>query len=155
MKVDAEDDAGDGGAGLFDELEEVLRGAAALHALEDAGAGVLQRHVEVLGDRVVRRDGFQQARGDLVGIGVEEAQPAQAGDDGDGVEQRGEAVGHAEVFAVAGGVLADEGDLADALRERFSASVMTDDMRRERNLPRSCGMMQKAQGWSQPSAILI
>ena len=28
-------------------------------------------------------------------------------------------------------------------------------MRRERNLPRSWGMMQKLQGWSQPSAILI
>ena len=38
---------------------------------------------------------------------------------------------------------------------RFSASEMTDDMRRERNLPRSCGMMQKVQGWSQPSAILM
>ena len=33
---------------------------------------------------------------------------------GEGVEQRGEAVFEAEVFAVAGGVLADEGDFLDA-----------------------------------------
>jgi hypothetical protein len=83
--------------------------------LRTAGAGVLQRDVEVLGDVVVLGDGFEQARGDLVGVGVEEAQPAQAGERGEGVEQRGEAVFEPEVFAVAGGVLADEGDLADAL----------------------------------------
>ena len=79
----ADDDAGDGAAGLLDELEEDVRVAAALHALEDAGAGVLERHVDVLGDGVVLRDGFEQARGDLVGIGVEEAEPAEAGEDGE------------------------------------------------------------------------
>ena len=52
--------------------------------------------------------------GDAVGIGVEEAQPAQAVDAGECVEQRGEAVFQAEVFAVAGGVLADERDLLHA-----------------------------------------
>ena len=35
------------------------------------------------------------------------------------------------------------------------ASATMLDSGRERNLPRSCGMMQKLQGWSQPSAILI
>ena len=49
----ADDDAGDDAAGLLDEVEEDLRVAAALHALEDAGAGVLERDVEVLGDVVV------------------------------------------------------------------------------------------------------
>ena len=63
-------------AGLFDELEEEVGRAAALHALEDAGAGVLEGDVEVFGDVVVARDGLEQARGDLVGVGVEEAQPA-------------------------------------------------------------------------------
>jgi hypothetical protein len=61
--------------------------AAALHALEHCGRGVLQRDVEVFGDVVVAGDGFEQARGDLVGVGVEEAQPAQAGQDGEGVEE--------------------------------------------------------------------
>ena len=114
----ADDDAGDDAAGLLDELEEdVARCRRASCVLSSGGAGVLQRDVEILGDVVVLRHGFEQARGDLVGIGVEEAQPAEAGEAGEGFEQLGEAVGEAEVFAVAGGVLADEGDLADALRD--------------------------------------
>ena len=56
---------------------------------------------------------------DAVGIGVEEAQPAQAFDSGEGVEQGGEAVFEAEIFAVAGGVLADEGDLLDAAGDKL------------------------------------
>ena len=76
---------------------------------------MLEGDVEILGDVVVARHGLEQVRRDLVWVGVEEAQPAEAGKDGEGVEERGEAVGEAEVFAVAGGVLADEGDLADAL----------------------------------------
>ena len=83
--------------------------------LRTAGAGVLEGDVEILGDGVVLGHRFEQAGGDLVGVGVEEAEPAQAGEDGEGVEELGEAFGEAEVFAVAGGVLADEGDLADAL----------------------------------------
>ncbi len=100
---------------LGNQVEEDLGGAAALHRLEDAGAGVLEGDVEVLGDGVMAGHSLEQARGDLVRVGVEEAQPAQAGQDGKGVEKLGEAVGEAEIFAVAGGVLADEGDLADAL----------------------------------------
>ncbi len=111
----ADDDAGDDAARFGDEVEEDLRVAAALHAFEDAGAGVLEGDVEILCDGVVLGHRLEQSRGDLVGVGVEEAQPAQAGEDGECVEQGGEAVGEAEVFAVAGGVLADEGDLADAL----------------------------------------
>ncbi len=111
----ADDDAGDDAAGLFDELEEDVSGAAALHGLEDGGAGVLEGDVEVFGDVGVAGDGFEEAGGDLVGVGVEEAEPAEAGEGGEGVEELGEAFGEAEIFAVAGGVLADEGDLADAL----------------------------------------
>ena len=76
---------------------------------------MLQGHVEVLSDGGVAGDGLQQARGDLVGVGVEEAQPAQAGKRGERVEELRQAVLEAEVFAVAGGVLTDESDLADAL----------------------------------------
>ena len=129
--------------------------------LRTLARGVLQRDVEVLGDVVVARDGFEQARGDLVGVGVEEAQPLEAGERGEGVEEVGESGALAgdgvlgQVFAVAGGVLADEGDFADALRDEDLASATMEAMGRERNLPRSCGMMQKLQGWSQPSAILM
>src|ERR1039458_157054 len=48
------------------------------------------------------------------GVGGEEGEPAEAFDAGERVEQEGEAVFDAKVFTVAGGVLADEGDLLDA-----------------------------------------
>ena len=83
-------------------------------------ASVLQRHVEVLADVVVLRDGLEQAAGDLVGIGVEEAQPAQALDAAPGGRAAAARPSfNAEVFAVAGGVLADERDLAHAARDQL------------------------------------
>ena len=117
---------------------------------------MLQGHVEIFADVVVLRDGVEQLAGDAIGIGVEEAEPAQAFDLGERVEQRGEAVFEAEVFAVAGGVLADEGDFARRRgRRAAAASATTDSKRRERNFPRRLGITQKVQGWSQPSAILM
>ena len=74
----AQGDAGNGGADFFQSLEKDLGAAAALHALENCGRGVLQRQVEIFADVVVLGDGFEQAAGDAVGIGVEEAEPAQA-----------------------------------------------------------------------------
>ena len=41
----AEDEVGDDLAGFLDDLEEAIGGASALHAAEDVGAGVLERHV--------------------------------------------------------------------------------------------------------------
>lgn len=82
----ADDDAGDDLAGLGDEVQEDLGVAAALHRLEDVGAGVLEGDVQVLGDGVVAGHRLQQAGGDLVGVGVEEAEPAEAGEDGEAVE---------------------------------------------------------------------
>jgi hypothetical protein len=116
---------------------------------------VLQGDVEIFADVVVFGDGFKQLAGDAVGIGVEEAEPAEAFDAGELVEEGGEAVFDAEIFAVAGGVLADEGDLLTPRATRDWASATTDSKRRERNLPRRLGMTQKVQGWSQPSAILM
>ena len=77
--------------------EEAVGGASALHAAKDVGAGVLQRDVEVLRDVVVARDGLEQARGDLVGIRVEEAQPLEAGERSERVEQIGEFHASAEL----------------------------------------------------------
>ena len=51
---------------------------------------MLERDVEILRDVVVAGDGFEQPRGDLVGIGVEEAQPLEAGERGESVEEVGE-----------------------------------------------------------------
>src|ERR1019366_4980229 len=105
---------GDGGADIFEGLEEEVGACAALHALEHSGRGVLEWNVEIFADVVMAGDGREQAAGDAVGVGVEEAEPAEAFDAGERVEQEGEAVLEAEIFAVAGGVLADEGDLPDA-----------------------------------------
>jgi len=85
-KAGADDDAGDDAAGLFEELEEDVGGAATLHALEDGGAGVLEGDVKILGDGGVLRHGFEEAGGDLVGVGVEEAEPTEAGEYGECVE---------------------------------------------------------------------
>ena len=76
---------------------------------------MLERDVEVFGDVVVAGDGFEELGGDFVGVGVEEAQPFEAFDLREGFEEGCEAVFQAQVFAVAGGVLADEGDFADTL----------------------------------------
>ena len=75
---------------------------------------MLQGNVQILADVVVLGDGFEQPLRDAVGIGVEEAQPAQPVDAGQSVEQVGETVFQTQVFAVAGGVLADEGDFLNA-----------------------------------------
>ena len=75
---------------------------------------MLEWNVEIFADVVMAGDGREQAAGDAVGVGVEEAEPAEAFDAGERVEEGGEAVLEAEVFTVAGGVLADEGDLPDA-----------------------------------------
>ncbi len=151
----AQGQVGDGAAHFRDRAQEDVGSAAALHALQHRGRGVLQRHVHVGADFFVLRDRVEQLAGDFVGIGVEKTHPAQIFDAGEFFEQQGQAIFQAEVFAVAGGVLADERDFADADCARRSASAMTDSKRRERNCPRNCGIMQNVQGWSQPSAILM
>ena len=129
------------------DFRKMSGSSAALHALQHRGRCVLQRDVDVRADLVVGGDGLQQLAGDLVGIGVEEAHPAQLFDLRQPLQQQRQAVFQAEVFAVAGGVLSDERDLANALLgQAAAASAMTDSKRRERNLPRSCGMMQNEQG---------
>ncbi len=99
-----------------DELEENFRRAAALHALENRGRGVLQGKVDIAAKAWMAGEYFQQARRDLVGIGVEEANPAELVDLRELFEQRGETILNAEVFAEAGCVLPDEIDFANALR---------------------------------------
>jgi hypothetical protein len=64
-------------------------------------------------------DGVKQLARDAIGIGIEKAEPAQVGNVCEGVEELREAVFEAEVFAVAGGVLADEGDFACAAGDKL------------------------------------
>src|SRR6202044_3536545 len=97
----AECDSGNGGADLVESLEKDVGAGSALHSLEHVGRRVLQGHVEIFADVVVARDGFKQAAGKAIGIGVEKTQPAKAIDLRERVEQCGEAVLEAEVFAVA------------------------------------------------------
>ena len=107
-------------ADAFDQLQKDVAVGAALHALEDRGARVLQRHIDVLDQVAMLRDGVEQSLRDLIGIAIEETNPffvvrldlRQAG------EQQRETVLHPEILAVAGGVLADQVDLAHALRKQ-------------------------------------
>src|SRR5262249_52817465 len=107
----AQCDPGNSGPGFFDGLEEDFSSGAALHALEHIRRGMLQRYIEVFADVVVLRDGFEQAASDAIRIGVKEPEPTKAFDLCDGLEKLREAILEAKVFAVAGGVLADERDL--------------------------------------------
>ena len=92
---------------------------AALHTFEDIAGGVLEGDVDVLNERLVSGDGFEEDGGDAVGICVEKANPFFVGcfDFGEAGEEGGEAVFEAEIFAVTGDVLADEVDFADAFVE--------------------------------------
>src|SRR3974377_535993 len=76
---------------------------------------MLQRNVDVGTDLFVRSDGFEQLAGDLVWIGGEAGYPANVFDFGQAFEQQSESIFQAKVFAVAGSVLPDEGDFANAL----------------------------------------
>jgi hypothetical protein len=62
----------------------------------------------------MRGDGIEQARRDAIGITIEEAHPVQVFDLRQALEQSGQAVAQAEVFAVESGVLADQRDFAHA-----------------------------------------
>src|ERR1022692_3763069 len=75
---------------------------------------MLQGNVDVGADVVVGGDDFKQAARNFVGIRVEEANPAQVFDGGQLFQKQGEAIFQAEIFTVAGGVLSDQGDFADA-----------------------------------------
>ena len=110
----AQRDVGNGAAHLFDRSQEDVTATAAFHPFENGGRGVLQRDVDIGTDIVVGGDGFEQMSRDLVGISVEEADPLQTRDSGELFEQQSETVFEAEVFAVAGGVLSDQGNFANA-----------------------------------------
>src|ERR1700676_1341097 len=71
---------------------------------------MLQRHIHVRTDFFLRPDRFEKFAGDLVGISIEEPNPPQIFDLRQFLEQEGESIFQAEVFAVASRVLPDESD---------------------------------------------
>ena len=112
--------AGDGAANALDQLQENIAVRPALHALQHRRAGVLQRHVDVLDQRVVRGDGVEQLLRDLVRDSSTGNGPIfrAASRSAPGAPAAWRAILHPEIFAVAGGVLADQVDLAHALRKQ-------------------------------------
>ncbi len=103
------------GADPGHQVEEGAGRAAAAHPPQHGRAGVLQREVEVAADHRVGGHLLEQAGGELVGLEVVEAHPAQAVDPGQVAEQVDQGLAAAQVLAVAGGVLGDQADLGDAL----------------------------------------
>src|SRR6185312_3417672 len=80
---------------------------------------MLQRHVNVLHQRLMFGDGVEQALGDFVRIGVKKTNPLGlfGGKLGETREQVGKPVLEAQIFAVTSGVLADEIDFANSRLE--------------------------------------
>src|SRR5688572_7485811 len=81
---------------------------------------MLQRYVDVLHQRIVRREGVEQTLGDAVRIRVKEPDPLWLSclNRGKTCQQGGQTIPDAEVFAIRGCVLADEVDLTHALRKQ-------------------------------------
>src|SRR5205085_8170485 len=76
---------------------------------------MLQRNVNVRANLCVGSNRLQQLAGDLVGIGVEKPYPAQVSNLRQPLQQQCQAVLETQVFAITGGVLADQGNFAHAL----------------------------------------
>src|SRR5580704_7354599 len=107
-------DAGDDPANFFEHFEKCAGVRAALHAGEDAAAGVLERHVEIFGEARVRGDGFEQFVRDAIRVAIEESNPGKIFDLREALEKDGKAIAQAQIFAVESGVLADERNFTDA-----------------------------------------
>ena len=88
---------------------------------------MLHRQVEVLADVGQAGDGIEQPVVDALRIAVERAQPLDARDRGDLLDQLGQAALPALVGAIAGRVLRDERELAHALRGQ--AAHLLEDIR--------------------------
>src|ERR1019366_5721402 len=100
---------------LLDGAQEDVCAGAAFHALQNLRRGVLQGHVNIGANLFMRCNRLQQLAGDLVGIGVEEAHPAQFLDLRQPLQQQRQPVFQTQIFSVAGGILPDQRDLAHAL----------------------------------------
>src|SRR5271168_1817181 len=72
--------AGNHATHFLDRPQEQICATSAFHALQNRRRGVLQRYIDVRTNILVSSDRLQQTPCDLVGIGVQEADPLQAFD---------------------------------------------------------------------------
>ena len=98
--------------------QEYIARRAALHSLQDVGAGVLQRDIDVAANLVVLGDRIQQALADAVRVGIEKTNPARLFDARQAVEQRRQTVLDAQIFAIRRRILANQVDLSHAALEQ-------------------------------------
>src|SRR4029077_6795395 len=110
----AQRDAGNRTPHFFNRAQEDISARTPLHAFQNARRRVLQGHIDVGTDLFVGRNGFKQPAGDFVGIGIKKPYPAQVFNFSQLFQQQRQAILEAQILAVAGSVLADEGDLAHA-----------------------------------------
>ena len=87
--------------------------AAALHPFENASAGVLQGNIDVVAQRPVLGDSIEQPLRHAVRVEVEKTDPAGVFYTRQAVQQSRQAVAQAQIFAVAGRVLADQANLTN------------------------------------------
>ena len=109
--------AGDAGAQSRGHAGDVLQGVGAMHGAQDVGVAVLDGDVEVAADVPARRDDIEQLVGDHRRIAVEQADPEVTLQRVQPPEQLGERRAVLEVAPVAGHVLGDDVELADAFGE--------------------------------------
>src|SRR5581483_12325136 len=111
-----EDDAGNGVPDARDEIPQPAArpGTAAPHAFEHAVARVLERHVEVRADARLARDQPEEAVGHVLRVQIEEAEPRDAVDFEERLEEALEVGAVVAVVAVARQVMRDERQLLDA-----------------------------------------
>ena len=103
------------GTKLRQQFQEARAGTTPGHLLQHLGVRVLQWHIEILGAGRRFRDGAHEPLGEPIGIGVVDAEPAQAGHFAQGADQVLQGIGIAKIAAVVGGVLGHEADFQDAL----------------------------------------
>jgi hypothetical protein len=123
---------------------------AAPHRLEHRPRRVLERHVEVAADLGLVPDRVEQAFGNSDGVRVVEADPLDAVDLRERRQSLPSPVPSREVAAVRRRVLAHEVEARPHPAPRGRALRRRARDRALRIFPRSVGMMQNAQRWSQP-----
>ena len=111
----AQRDAGDGGTQAGDGVLNFLASAAAVHGLEHGIITVLDGQVKIRHDLGVAHHGGDKFVGDAFRIGVQHANPADALDLLQRVQQIADGTGLAPVLAVGGGVLCHNDQLAHTL----------------------------------------
>ena len=114
-EIGSDGDAGADGSELRKQFRKARAAATPCHFFQHFLIRVLQGHVQVLGAIFGFRDGVHDAFGKAIGIGVVDAEPAQAFDFAQGADEFFERIGIAKIPAVIRGVLGHQADFENAL----------------------------------------